>query len=73
MAYGKDKARTLEEEAAFAKAVQILMQLKDINPDEAVSQEGSENIHVGTSYLQGEAVTGKKRKKSSILYCSFGK
>jgi hypothetical protein len=73
MEYGKEKARTLEEEAAFAKAVQILMQLKEINPNEVVSHDASESIHVGTSYLKGEAVTGKKRKKSSILYCSFGK
>jgi hypothetical protein len=72
MEYGK-KTRTMEEEAAFAKAVQLLMQLKEINPDEVITQEGSENLHLGAEFMKGEAITGKKQKKSTILYCSFGK
>ncbi len=73
MEYGKKDTRTLEEEAAYAKAVQILMNLKKIKPEEVISQEGADNIHIGTEEMKGEAVVAEKDKMQRILYCSFGK
>ena len=62
-----------EKEAAWAKALQILMKLKDISEDEVIVQEGSQNLHLRLEELTGEAITGKTRDDSPevVLYCSI--
>ena len=61
----------IEGEAAWASAVQLLMNLKDINEKNVASKKGSDNATIGVQDLQGEALFGKDLK--SILYCSLGK
>jgi hypothetical protein len=71
--FGKKDSRTLEDEVVFAKAVQLLMNLKNITPEEVIAQDGSDNLQIGTPEIKGEAITSVKGKLRRILYCSFGK
>ncbi|MGY5854401.1 MAG: DUF6569 family protein [Candidatus Thorarchaeota archaeon] len=75
--YGKKEQSVLEGEAAWSAAIQLLLKLKDINPDEVIQKQGSDNLHIGLEELRGEAITGELLKSElkslkSILYCSLG-
>jgi hypothetical protein len=61
----------VEGEAAWASAMQLLLNLKDLNEKNVAAKKDSDNAMIGVQDLQGEALLGKDLK--SILYCSLGK
>lgn len=71
--FSDSEERPLEREAAWAKAVQLLLQMKDIKHAEVAAKEDTQSIIIGLGNLRGEALLQKTidEEKNSVLYCSL--
>jgi len=74
VAYCDTEESAVVKDVAHSEATELLHHLMAAKKDEAVAQEGSDNIVMAIRDLKGEAVLGEtKEGLQKILYCSFGK
>lgn len=73
MEFSDQTKKALEGEAAWSKAVQLLLQMKDIKSNEVLAKTDTQSISIGLHDLRGEAILQKnvEETKNHILYCSL--
>ncbi len=75
MEFSDPEHSALEKEAAWAKAVQLLLSLKDMTPESAAAKSNTSNVVIGLKDLKGEAVLKDiaQKRKNRVLYFSLSK
>ncbi len=65
--------KSIEREAAWSKAVQLLLQMKDIKDEDVIAKAETQSVLIGLGDLRGEAILQKnvEDKRNITLYCSL--